>query len=147
MILKRSSLLSLLLVTTTALVGTKIYQIWEEELPVLSRLGGEKASFSKQKRRAVNPQLAHTTSIVERNLFDPKRGARSVKKAKPFPEVKGLSSWGQLLLAASVMRLLRSRRKTDRVLVEVNAGCVATGGQEENCGALHWAIRWADLSS
>ena len=69
-------------------MGGKIYQIWEEELPVLSKPGGEKASFSKQKRRAVNPKLTNTTSIVERNLFDPKRGAGSVKKIKPFPKVK-----------------------------------------------------------
>lgn len=68
-------------------------------MPVLSEPAGEKASFSmpEQKRRPVNPKLTNTTSIVERDLFDPEQGARSVKKTKPFPKVKDIVLLGTFI--------------------------------------------------
>lgn len=86
-------------------------------MPVLSEPAGEKASFSmpEQKRRPVNPKLTNTTSIVERDLFAPERGARSV-----VPNVVGLAQ-------ADAEPAIRGAALTVDTVTTANSPTVAAG--------------------
>jgi hypothetical protein len=88
-ILKRSSLLSLILVIAIGLIGFKVRRVWE---------GGQGGLSEPVKRKALSGvleigqslgkrQLANTDAIVKKNLFHPQRGEGE-------PEVTGDSSLG-----------------------------------------------------
>lgn len=75
-ILKRSSLLSLILVIAIGLIGFKVRRVWE---------GGQGGLSEPVKRKALSGvleigqslgkrQLANTDAIVKKNLFHPQRG-------------------------------------------------------------------------
>ncbi len=88
-ILKRSSLLSLILVIAIGLIGFKVRRVWE---------GGQGGLSEPVKRKALSGvleigqslgkrQLANTDAIVKKNLFHPQRGEGEI-------EVTGDSSLG-----------------------------------------------------
>ncbi|MGH7847144.1 MAG: hypothetical protein ACREQW_18520 [Candidatus Binatia bacterium] len=74
--MKRSSLLSIVLLLLMGLVALRTYQLWEEgpwEVPVLAK---EKPATAAEQEHPPTPRplLASTKNIVDRNLFDPERG-------------------------------------------------------------------------
>lgn len=82
-ILKRSSLLSLLLLIAIAFVGMRTYQLWQGgpwELPKPGK-GKESSVLEAPKKEPRAPQLVSTKNIIEKNLFDPERGASKTKEA------------------------------------------------------------------
>ncbi|MBI4528556.1 MAG: hypothetical protein HY695_32580 [Deltaproteobacteria bacterium] len=82
--LKRSSLLSLLLLAAIAFVGSRIYHLWQDgpwELPNPGR-GVKPPAVAEAKEEPDTPpaQLVSTKSIIEKNLFDPDRGTSKTKE-------------------------------------------------------------------
>jgi len=80
-ILKRSSLLSMLLLVTILFVVARTYQLWRNgpwELPQPSKVK-EFALSEELKKEPQQTQLASTKNIVENNLFDPERGGGMVQ--------------------------------------------------------------------
>jgi hypothetical protein len=76
--LKRSSLLSVLLLVAVIFVCAKTYQLWREgpwSLPGPPGKTKDVAPLEEPKEMPQSTQLASTKSIVENNLFDPERGA------------------------------------------------------------------------
>lgn len=83
-ILKRSSLLSLLLGVSVAFFGARTYQLWQAgpwDLPVS---GKAKAAPAAEPLKEEPPQfqLANTRNIIDKNLFDPERGATKKNEEK-----------------------------------------------------------------
>lgn len=75
--LKRSSLLSVLLLTAMLFVGMRTCQLWQEgpwDLPKLGK-GKDSLAVGESRQESPGPQLASTKNTIEKNLFDPERGA------------------------------------------------------------------------
>lgn len=82
-ILQRSSLLSLSLLVATAFVVIRIYGLWQEgpwESPRPAR--GREFSAVEDQRGVPRSQWASTKNIIEKNLFDPERGAGQANEAE-----------------------------------------------------------------
>ena len=88
--LRRSPRFSILLVILVALVGVKIYRIWEEGLPELPSpvKGKSTVSTPKERRGSLRSLRRSTANIIKKNLFDPKRGAGGEKVVEPTPQNK-----------------------------------------------------------
>lgn len=66
------------------LVGTRTYQLWREgpwEVPKPSK-GRYSTVGEGPKKEPLRPQVASTKNIIDKNLFDPERGASKTKEAE-----------------------------------------------------------------
>lgn len=75
--LSRASLLSLLLTAAIALVAAKLYFLWRDgpwELP-RPHEGKSYPAAEEVKKVALPLQLVNAKNIIDRDLFDPERGA------------------------------------------------------------------------
>ena len=113
-ILKRSSLLSLLLLIAIAFVGMRSYQHWQEgpwELPKPGK-GKDSSVIGEPKKEPQQPQLASTKSIIEKNLFDPERGASRTKEAEAsslaIQRIRSMVLLGTAILGNSRYAILES---------------------------------------
>jgi hypothetical protein len=83
-IFKRSSLLSLILLISIGFVGASTYQLWQAgpwELPTTVK-AKESAPVPAADEDSPQFQVANTRNIIEKNLFDPERGANRTKEAE-----------------------------------------------------------------
>lgn len=123
-ILSRSSLFSLLLLGAIALVGTKIYQLWQQgpwELPKLVK-GKGPFVIEEAKKDPGRPQLTSTKEIIERNPFDPERGASKSRETEAssvaMQRIRGMVLLGTVILGKSRYAILQesqaSRPSTPR---------------------------------
>jgi len=76
-----------LLVAAVALTVTRIYMLWQEGPWDLPGPGNVKSSEAvegseDEPEESQGPQLAGTKNIIEKNLFDPERGASKTKEAE-----------------------------------------------------------------
>lgn len=81
-ILSRYSLLSLLLLLSIVFVGARIHQLWEAgpwDLPNPAKVK-KLAVAEVPKKEPAPPQLVSAKNIVEKNLFDPERGASQARE-------------------------------------------------------------------
>lgn len=65
-------------------VGMRIYDLWREGPPELPKEKRAKVSavVEEVKKGLETPQIVSTKSIIEKNLFDPERGATKTKEAE-----------------------------------------------------------------
>ncbi len=110
---RRSSLLTILLLSATVAVGARIFLFWNEglgDLPtVVKRAAPVVATESKPQ---ITPRpLASTDVIVGRNLFDPERGATKTKEAeadtRAVQRVRSLVLLGTAILGANQYAILQ----------------------------------------
>jgi hypothetical protein len=104
-ILKRSSLLSLLLLVATGLVGWRIYKVWEEEPWSLPQQHKTAAPLALQEEPTnLNPTLQPVSPdlIISKNLFDPERGAGATREAefnsRSFQRIRNMVLLGTVIL-------------------------------------------------
>ncbi len=112
-ILKRSSIINLLLAVAIGLVGLKTYGIWQQDDRRLLKMR-DQASSAKSRdltRISIKGQSAGTKIIVEKNLFDVKRGAGgSGKKAavtQDAGEIEGLVLLGTIVAAGERFAIVK----------------------------------------
>jgi len=112
-IFKRSSIINLLLALAIALVGLKTYEIWQQDdwRPLKRRDEGSSANGEGSKLRPIKGRSARTKIIVEKNLFDVKRGSGgSGKKAAVTEgggEIEGLSLLGTIVAAGERFAIVK----------------------------------------
>jgi len=103
-ILKRASLLSLLLLVAFFALLVKTYQLWQEGPWESPRPRKVAASPEAQEPRGepARPQLVSTGNIIEKNLFDPERGAGGLRESEvtalAIQRIRGLSLNGTLIV-------------------------------------------------
>ncbi len=103
-ILKRSSLLSLLLLIAIAFVGARTYALWQEGSWKLPEPGNKRKGSSavqEARKKSQRPQLVKTKDIIEKNLFHPERGAGMLEGAgnvsQDIRELKDLALLGTVI--------------------------------------------------
>ncbi len=112
-ILKRSSIINLLLAVAIGLVGLKTYAIWQQDdrRPLKRRDEGSSANGQGSTLGPIKGQSAGTKIIVEKNLFDVKRGAGgSGKKAavtQAAGEIEGLVLLGTVVAAGERFAIVK----------------------------------------
>jgi len=112
-ILKRSSIINLLLATSIGLVGLKTFEIWQQDdrRPLKRRDEGSLANGQDSTLGSIKGQSAGTKIIVEKNLFDVKRGAGgSGKKAtvsQDAGEIEGLVLLGTIIAAGERFAIVK----------------------------------------
>jgi len=118
-IFTRSSLFSLLLLVAVTLVGTRTYKLWDEgpwALPEPAKakdgLVSEEARAESNNKEAVPPQqFVSTKNIIEKNLFDPDRGAtRAIENQASDISIQRIQSMillGTAILGAGRYAILR----------------------------------------
>ncbi len=112
-ILNRSSIINLLLAVAIGLVGLKTFEIWQQDdrRPLKRRGEGSSANGQGSTLATVKGQLAGTKIIVEKNLFDVKRGAGgSGKKAavtQDAGEIEGLVLLGTIVAAGKRFAIVK----------------------------------------
>ena len=113
-ILKRSSLLSLLLLIATGLVGWRIYKVWQEEpwsLPQQRTTAGPLAV--QEEPTNLNPTLPLVSPdlIISKNLFDPERGAGATREAefnsRSFQRIRNMVLLGTVIIGDSRSAILQ----------------------------------------
>ena len=123
-ILSRTSLFSLLLLAAIAFVGTKIYQLWQQgpwELPKPVK-GKGPVVIEEAKKDPGRPQLVSAKDIIERNLFDPERGASKTRETETssvaMQRIRSMVLLGTVILGKSRYAILQesqaSRPSTPR---------------------------------
>jgi len=105
-IFQRSSLLTLLLLASIGFAITKTYLLWKAgpwDIPQSGR--GKPFIITEAKKPAPRMQLVNTRDIIEKNLFDPERGASRTKEAEAsslaMQKVRSLVLMGTAVLGAS----------------------------------------------
>ncbi len=112
-ILKRSSIINLLLAAAIGLVGLKTLEIWQQDdrRPLKRRDEGSSANGQGSTLGPIKDHSAGTKIIVEKNLFDVKRGAGgSGKKAavtEGAGEIEGLSLLGTIVAAGDRFAIVK----------------------------------------
>ena len=112
-ILKRSSIINLLLALALGLVGLKTYEIWQQDdlRPLKRRDEGSSANGQGSTLGPIKGQSAGTKIIIEKNLFDVKRGSGgSGKKAvvsQNAGEIEGLVLLGTILAAGERFAIVK----------------------------------------
>lgn len=102
-ILKRSSLLSFLLLVAIVFVTTMTYQLWHEAPQGLPKPGKGNTSFVEQPReKPRRTRIADTANIISKNLFDPERGAGTTKESKASSVAAGLVQ-NMVLLGTAIL--------------------------------------------
>ncbi len=120
-ILKRSSLLSLLLVLAIAFVGMRTYQLWQEGPGELPKAGKARDSLvgEKPKRGPDQARLVNTKNIIGKNLFDPERGAGKAQEAKTssvaMQRIRNMVLLGTAILGDGRYAILKSASDPNRV--------------------------------
>jgi hypothetical protein len=81
-ILKRSSILTVLLLAATVAVSHRVYRLWEGgqwdiATPAVRK---EAAPIQEPTGESSAPRVGDTKVIIEKNLFDPERGAAQVQE-------------------------------------------------------------------
>jgi hypothetical protein len=106
-ILKRSSLLSILLLVATGLVGWRIYMVWQEEPWSLPQPKTVAPAALQDEPANVLPPLPTVTPdlIISKNLFDPERGAGATREAefnsRSFQRIRNMVLLGTVILGES----------------------------------------------
>jgi hypothetical protein len=114
-ILTRSSLFSILLLTSITLVGWRTYSLWKAGPWDLPSLGKVKPIFAADEIQAeTKPAPAvGTESIVSKNLFDPERGAGTTREteanSRSFQRVRNLVLLGTAILENNRYAVLREQ--------------------------------------
>ena len=112
-ILKRSSITNLLLAAAIGLVGLKTYEIWQQDdrRPLKRRGEGSPVNGQGSTLGPIKGQTTRTKVIVEKNLFDAKRGAGgSGKKAaatQDAGEIEGLVLLGTIVAAGKRFAIVK----------------------------------------
>ncbi len=112
-ILKRSSIINLLLAVAIGLVGLKTFEIWQQDdrRPLKRRAEGSSANGQGSTLGPIKGQSAGTKIIVEKNLFDVKRGSGgSGKKAaltQDAGEIEGLVLLGTIVAAGERFAIVK----------------------------------------
>ncbi len=112
-ILNRSSIINLLLAVAIGLVGLKTFEIWQQDdrRPLKRRDEGSSANGQGSTLGPIKGQSAGTKIIVEKNLFDVKRGAGgSGKKAavtQDAGEIEGLVLLGTVVAAGERFAIVK----------------------------------------
>ena len=112
-ILKRSSITNLLLAAAIGLVGLKTYEIWQQDdrRPLKRRDEGSPVNGQGSKLGPMKGQTTGTKVIVEKNLFDAKRGAGgSGQKAtvtEDAAEIEGLVLLGTIVAAGKRFAIVK----------------------------------------
>jgi hypothetical protein len=113
-ILKRSSLLSILLLIATGLVGWRIYKVWEEDSWSLPQQPKTTAPLALEDQPTnVNPTLPTVTPdlIISKNLFDPERGAGATREAefnsRSFQRIRNMVLLGTAIVGESRSAILQ----------------------------------------
>ncbi len=110
---KRSSIINLLLAVAIGLVGLKTFEIWQQDdrRPLKRRDEGSSANGQGSTLVSIKGQSAGTKIIVEKNLFDVKRGAGgSGKKAavtQDAGEIEGLVLLGTIVAAGKRFAIVK----------------------------------------
>ena len=114
-ILTRSSLFSVFLLISTTLVGWRTYSLWKTGPWELPSLGKAKPIFTSDEKQAeIKPASAvGTESIVNKNLFDPERGAGATREteanSRSFQRVRNLVLLGTAILENNRYAVLREQ--------------------------------------
>jgi hypothetical protein len=117
-ILKRSSLLTVLILLATGLVSARTYLLWKEgpwDLPTAAPSKGLPVP-REEKAEAKAPSLVGTETIVSKNLFDPERGesrSREVEtNSRAFQRVRSMILLGTAILGDNRYAVLRDEAPT-----------------------------------
>ena len=111
--LKRSSLLSVLLVVAIGLVLTKTYWLWVSGPWDLPNPGKAKSPIVVEDTKAVsNPRTTiGTETIVSKNIFDPERGAGLTREAEAnsqaFQRIRSMVLLGTAILGNNRFAILQ----------------------------------------
>lgn len=114
-ILTRSSLLSVLLLISTTLVGWRTYSVWKTGPWDLPSLGNAKPIFARDEKPAEvkSAPAVGTESIVSKNLFDPERGAGATRESevnsRSFQRVRNMVLLGTAILGNNRYAVLREQ--------------------------------------
>ena len=125
--LKRSSLLSLLLIVAIGLVVTKTYWLWRSDPWDLPNPGKAKSPIVVEDAKAVtSPRpIIGTETIISKNIFDPERGAGFTREAEAnsqaFQRIRSMVLLGTAILGNNRFAILQ-----DGV---VSSGAPGTPGQ------------------
>ena len=116
-ILKRSSLLSLLLLAAIVFVGAGTYNLWQEgpwDLPKPAKAKGAVVEETKQEPPRL--QLVSTKNIIDKNLFDPERGAGRVQESEAsaiaMQRIRSMVLMGTAILGNSRYAILQGPSET-----------------------------------
>ena len=116
--LKRTSLLSILLAASIVFAVSSAYRLWEDgpwDLPKPGKARGPVASEEPEEDESRRPQVANTRTIIERNLFDPERGQNRTKSdevsSAAMQRIRSLVLLGTALLGDSRYAILEDPTK------------------------------------
>lgn len=105
-------MLSLLLLVSIVFVGQGGYRLWRRgpwELPKATEPAASPAA-QEEKRAAAPPAQLNTKTIIEKNLFDPERGASRTKEAEAasaaMQRIRSLVLVGTIILGGSRYAIL-----------------------------------------
>lgn len=103
-ILRRSSLLSILLLVATGIVGWRTYSLWKEgpwDLPGPAKAKPAAVAETGQRDAKPKPPIG-TEVIITKNLFDPERGASATREAesnsRAFQRVRSMILLGTAII-------------------------------------------------
>jgi hypothetical protein len=111
--LKRSSLLSLLLIVAIGLMVTKTYWLWRSDPWDLPNPGKAKSPIVVEDAKEVtNPRsIIGTETIISKNLFDPERGAGFTREAEAnsqaFQRIRSMVLLGTAILGSNRFAILQ----------------------------------------
>ncbi len=117
--LKRTSLLSVLLAAAIVVAVSSAYRLWENgpwDLPKPGKARAPVANEEPEAEESRPPQVANTRTIVDRNLFDPERGQNRTKNEEvssaAMQRVRSLVLLGTALLGDSRYAIVEDPAKT-----------------------------------
>jgi hypothetical protein len=125
--LKRSSLLSLLLIVAIGLVATKTYWLWMSGPWDLPNPRKAKSPIGVEDAKAVtNPRsIIGTETIISKNIFDPERGAGLTKEteanSQAFQRIRSMVLLGTAILGSNRFAIVQDGG--------VSSGAPGTPGQ------------------
>ncbi|HVH90506.1 MAG TPA: hypothetical protein VM783_03875, partial [Candidatus Acidoferrum sp.] len=111
--MKRSSLLSVLLIVAIGLVLTKTYWLWTSGPWDLPNSGKPKSSILVEGSKGVTnpPAIIGTETIISKNIFDPERGAGFTREAEAnsqaFQRIRSMVLLGTAILGNNRFAILQ----------------------------------------
>ena len=116
--LKRTSILSVLLAASIIFAASSAYRLWENgpwDLPKPGKAKAPVAGDEPEAEESRPPQVANTRTIVDRNLFDPERGQNRTKSdevsSAAMQRVRSLVLLGTALLGSSRYAIIEDPTK------------------------------------